>query len=126
MSFIQIQTLDGGGITVAAAAVYRLRPSLPAAEMPDATKVEFGLDRQYTREDVHSLAERLRQADAVLVKLTSPNGEPVYLGRSAISVVKPSDAFLDPPEARSVLTVSGRRQAVLETLDQVNAALGVA
>lgn len=125
MAFIRIATLDEGHVTVSVPSIYRIRPSLPVAEMPDATKVEFGLDRQYTREDVHALAARVEELGGDLVRLSSPSGEPVYLAEPAISSIRPADPAQDAPEACSVLIVSGRRQAVRETPAEVEVQLGL-
>jgi len=54
-----------------------------------------------------------------MIKLTSPNGLPVEIDPKAIAEMHPNDGDYDV-RAKTVLTVEGSKQAVTETMEQID------
>lgn len=55
------------------------------------------------------------------IKLTAPNGEKVEIESSAITSKVPNSDGIYHHNAKTVLTVGGEHQAVVETIDEIDA-----
>ena len=126
MAFVNVPTLDGGHVHIAADSVYRITRSIPDDNGTTFTRVEFGGGFQLTQMPTDDVAALLTNAGARLVRLTAPDGTEVYLGVTAVTAVRGSDPHIDPPGTNAVVTVSGHRQAVQQTQDQVEQRLSTA
>ncbi len=123
MTFIDIPTLGGGHVHVAVDSVYRITRSLQGDGGSALSRVEFAGEFQLSQTPVATVAQLLINAGAKLVELTAPDGSEVFLAAGAITAVRASDPHIDPPGANAVVTVSGQRQAVRQTQQQVEQAL---
>jgi kumamolisin len=115
----RVTGLDGSAVLIAAASIYRLRPSVAAGE-PDATKLEYGAGYLFTHEAIDSLLARI--GDAVrFIRLTTRSGTPVYIAAGAIASLRTA-----PPQNApgTEIVVAGQYQHVMETVEQVEALLG--
>jgi hypothetical protein len=124
MAFVDIPTLNGGQVHVAADSVYRITRGIGADS--SLTRVEFGSDMQLTRLAEGDVANLLRKAGAKLIEVTAPDGTGVFLSVGAISAIRDADPHMDPPEAHAVITVGGHRQAVRQTQADVKMLLSAA
>ena len=122
MSFIDIPTLGGGHVHAAVDSVYRITRSLQG-DGSALTRVEFAGEIQLSQMPVANVAQLLVNAGAKLVDLTAPDGSEIFLAAGAITAVRAADPHIDPPGANAVVTVSGQRQAVRQTQQQVEQAL---
>jgi hypothetical protein len=119
MAFVDIPTLNGGHVDVAAGSVYRLTHGVPGGNGVTLTRVEFGGEFQLTQMLAKDVAQILNNAGAKLVELTAPDGTEVFLSVSAVTAVRAADPHSDPPGANAVVTVAGHRQAVQQTQAQL-------
>jgi hypothetical protein len=119
MAFIDIPTLNGGLVHISASSVYRISRGIRGASSPDLTRIDLGEECQLTRMPAPDVANLLRHAGAELIELTAPDGTNIFLGVPAITSVRDADPHQDPPGAYAVVAVSGHRQAVNETQQQV-------
>jgi hypothetical protein len=119
MAFIDIPTLNGGLVHISASSVYRVTRGIQGSSSADLTRVDFGTEFQLTRMPAADVANLLRQAGAQLIELTAPDSTNIFLSVPAITSVRDADPHQDPPGAHAVVTVSGHRQAVQETQQQV-------
>ena len=117
MAFIDISTLNGGQVHVAADSVYRVTRGV-GTDAP-LTRVEFGSEFQLTHMPEKDVVSLLRNAGAKLIELTAPDRTEIFLSSSAITAIRDADPHIDPPDARAVITVAGQRQAVRQTQQQV-------
>jgi hypothetical protein len=89
---IDIALLDGTSISVAAGSVIRFRQSTGSNEPQGTTMVDCGRVI-FTREDMDSLAARLRP-HLQLIRLTAPNGQPMDCdGRKISGILEASFAL---------------------------------
>jgi hypothetical protein len=126
MAFVDIPTLNGGQVHISAGSVYRVTRGIQEAGGADLTRVDFGDEYQLSRMAAADVAKLLRDAAATLIELTAPDGTNIFLGVPAITSVRDADPHLDPPGAHAAVTVSGHRQAVRETQEQVQQILAAA
>jgi hypothetical protein len=119
MTFVDTPTLNGGQVHVSASSVYRISRGKQDAGGVDLTRIDFGDEYQLTRVATADVAKLLRNAGATLIELTAPDGANIFLSVSAITSVRDADPHRDPPGAHAVVTVSGHRQAVRQTQEQV-------
>lgn len=115
----QVTGLDGSAVLIAAASIYRLRPSVADGE-PDATKLEYSAGYLFTHEAIDSLLARIGDA-ARFVRLTTRSGTSVYINAGAIASVRPA---LPQNAPGTEIVVAGQYQHVMETVEQVQALLG--
>jgi hypothetical protein len=125
MAFVNIPTLNGGQVHISADSVYRVTRGIQEAGGVDLTRIDFGDEYQLTRMAAADVAKLLRDGGAKLIELTAPDGTNIFLTVPAIISVRDADPHLDPPGAHAVLTVSGHRQAVRQTQEQVQQILAV-
>lgn len=114
--FIDIPTLDGGQVHVAAGSVYRVTRGV--GEDASLTRVDFGSELKLTRMPATDIVNLLRKAGAKLIELTAPDGTEVYVNPAVITTVRDADPHMDPPNAHTVISVAGHRQAVRQTQQQ--------
>jgi hypothetical protein len=119
MAFVNIPTLNGGQVHISADSVYRVTRGIQQAGGADLTRVDFGDEYQLTRMAGADVAKLLGDAGATLIELTAPDGTNIFLSVAAIDSFRDADPHLDPPGAHAAVTVSGYRQAVRQTQDQV-------
>jgi hypothetical protein len=126
MAFVDIPTLGGSHVHVAAGSVYRLTRSTQSGGGTTLTLVEFGDEFQLTQTPGADVARLLTDAGAKFVELTAPDGTEVFLSVSGVTAVRGADVHTDPPGANAVVTVSGHRQAVRQTQTQIEQRLSAA
>ena len=117
MVFIDLPTLNGGTVRVAAESVYRMTRGL--AEAAGLTRIDFGNEHQLIHMGIREVAQLLETACASLAEFAAPDGTPIFLSVSAITMIRDADPHLDPPGAHAVITVSGQRQSVQQTAQEV-------
>ena len=125
LSTIAISALDGSVVQVSADGVYRITHGFDEAGTPHVL-VDFDGGQQETDESVAKLLTDLQAAKVTLVRFTTPVGLAVYINPEAVTAIQAAQAGEDAPGARAAITVGGHHQAVVETPDEVRAALGVA
>ena len=112
---IAIRALDGAEILVSEDAVTLVAGPYPHDVGPHT--YVHGVERGVlvTAEDARALAARLR-VDPPLVRLTRPDGSPVWIKKSAVTVIRPPLATEQPAGAvaRAVVIVGGLHQAIRE------------
>jgi hypothetical protein len=118
MTFVDVPTPNGGQVHVSASSVYRISRGMDAGGV-DLTRIDFDDEYPLTRMAAADVAKLLRDAGATLIELTAPDGTNIFLSVSAITSVRDADPHRDPPGAHAVVTVSGHRQAVRQTQEQV-------
>jgi hypothetical protein len=119
MTFVDVPTLNGGQVHVSASSVYRISRGIQDGGGADLTRIDFDDEYPLTRMAAADVAKLLRDAGATLIELTAPDGTNIFLSVSAITSVRDADPHFDPPGAHAVVTVSGHRQAVRQTQEQV-------
>jgi hypothetical protein len=117
MAFVDIPTLNGGTAHVAAGSVYRVTRGI--GDAAGLTRVEFGNEHQLTRPGIREIAQVLTGAGAKLAEFAAPDGTPIFPSVPAISSVRDADPHTDPPGANAVIIVSGQRQSVHQTVQEV-------
>ncbi|HEV2444160.1 MAG TPA: hypothetical protein VGT07_16670 [Steroidobacteraceae bacterium] len=89
--------------------------------------VIYGLDADWVNvsESADALLQRLSLASS-FVKLTRPDGSPVWINSKSVSVVRQPlpDDLEYAPQVHSVIFAGTLKQALCESLDQVRQALG--
>jgi len=77
MAFVDIPTLNGSQVHVAADSVYRVTSGIGTdAPLP---RVDFGTEYQLTRMAAPDVANLLRRAGAKLIELTAPDSTQAFL-----------------------------------------------
>jgi hypothetical protein len=123
MSFIDIPTLNGGHVLVDPGSVYRIMRNLPGDGAGAVSHVDFDGGLQLTSMPQAAVAALVTNAGHKLVVLTAPDGSQVFLAIEEIAAIRAADPHSDPASANAVLTVSGQRQSVKETQQQVQQAI---
>jgi hypothetical protein len=95
MAFVDIPTLNGGTVHVAAGSVYRVTRGIASAA--GLTHVDFGSEHQLTHIGIREVAQMLTTAGATSAEFAAPDGTPIFLSVPAITVVGDADPHLDPP-----------------------------
>jgi hypothetical protein len=126
MALIDLPTLDGNSMQVEAKSVFRITRQYHPVGAPDFTRVDMPADSQLCRGSAAELATLVRGGDAKLIQVTAPDGSEIFLNVAAITDVRPSDPANDPAEAKSVIIVGGKMQAVRETTPVIDAAMATA
>jgi hypothetical protein len=119
MAFIDIPTLNGGLVHISASSVYRITPGIQGSSSAVLTRIDFGTEFQLTRMAAPDVANLLRNAGAKLIELTAPDRTNIFLSVPEITSVRDADPHQDLPSAQGVVMVSGHRQAVEETQQQI-------
>ena len=99
MAFVDIPTLNGGHVHVAADSVYRITRSIQGGDGSTFTRVDFGGEFQLTQMSADEVARLLASAGAKLAQLTAPDGTEVFLSVGAVTAVRAADPHIDPPGA---------------------------
>ena len=117
MAFVDITASDGETVHLNASSVIRVIDG--AGGPPGSTRVDFGGEHLFTAMGIRDVAHLLTGAGAKLVEFAAPDMTPLYMRIAAITAVRAADPNLDPPGANSVVIVSGQRQSVHQTVQEV-------
>ena len=126
MALIDLPTLNGTSRKVEATSIVRITRQFHPTGCPDYTRVDMPGDSQLCSGRIPEIATLARGGGATLVELTAPDGTRIFLNASAITDVRSSDPASDPAEAKSVIIVGGRRQAVQEDKAAIDGAVAAA
>jgi hypothetical protein len=120
MAFIDIRTLDGAPLLVAADSVFRITLSTPVLAGGALTRIDFGTEHQLTRTGPREIEQALTTLGVKFVELLAPDGTtPIFLSVAAISAVRRAEPGQDPLGSNVAIMVQGQRQTVQQTLAEV-------
>ena len=122
-AFINISTLNGGVVAVAAQSVWRIAHGVADAAGAVHTQFDFDGGQQLTDESAATLAAALASAGVKMIRLSAPDLSTIYLNAAEVTAIAPAMAGVDAPGAQSAIMVAGHRQAVTQTPADVQAAL---
>lgn len=117
MAFVDITATDGETVHVNAGSVFRIIDG--AGGPPGSTRVDFGGEHLFTAMGIRDVAHLLTGPGVKLIEFAAPDMTPLFMSAAAITAVRAADRFLDPPGANAVVTVSGQRQSVHQTVQEV-------
>jgi len=115
---VDLVTLMGMTVTVPDSAINVVSGPYPGEEgVKSYVRGGFGPGAIETNEDASHFVDRLQ---STLARLTRPNGTPVWVKASAITILRfPFDTEMSPPNVRSVIIVGGFHQALQEDIATV-------
>ena len=115
---VDLVTLMGMTVTVPDSAINVVSGPYPGEEgVKSYIRGGFGPGAIETNEDASHFVDRLQ---STLARLTRPNGTPVWVKASAITILRfPFDTEMSPPNVRSVIIVGGFHQALQEDIATV-------
>jgi hypothetical protein len=122
-AFIDISTLNGSVVAVAAQSVWRITHGGADAAGAVHTQVDFDGGQQLTDGSAATLVAALAAAGVKMLRLAAPDQSTIYLNAAEVTAVAPAMAGVDAPGAQSAIMVAGHRQAVTETPAEVRALL---
>jgi hypothetical protein len=113
-------TLGGKDYSVFRDAIWRIREACNPSEPPGTTIIDFAYVRLFASEPFDVVLNELRLTTS-LIKLTAPNGVPVYLVADKIVEVYEPVPGLYHPETHSIVGSLEGRQQVQESKAHVSA-----
>ena len=123
---MQIVNLDGNSIDATEARIYLVTGPYPSDD--DEYTYVYGASPKVliTMEDPESIVSRMEKP-GLMVVLTRPNGTPCWVRGTAVSSIR-NPTWTDAPPGgvvNAVLIVSGRHQAVQESVIEVKKAVNL-
>lgn len=119
---VVIKRHDGRDISVDSKSIVRIIWNASAQIIPGATRVDYFGGTAYIDEDCHAFVTRV--ADQVpFVKLTVPDGEPVWVNPDTITGLREPLPEEASPGVHAFFFAGGIKQNVRETVDQVREAI---
>jgi hypothetical protein len=113
---VLVETLNGGHQTVRFSDVWRIRKAFASDEPPGSTVIDFAENRIFVATGLNELIA-LVGGHIPLVKVTSPNGDTVYMAANKVTDIFRALPGVHNPDSQSVIGTRDGIQQVREPLD---------